>query len=284
MTVNQLKNFNWRKEYRNRRYLLWAVGAVFLAIVMVLAVVLPSSGQIFSLQQQYRDDQKTLLALRKKAATLDQVHTLPVYRDAAHINQVMPSKKPVFEMLAGLNEAGSQAQLALTDIELSPGLVATESAQTKPASARGRPAAKKKRTDVDTFTIKLTVRGSLDQINRFLELINQVAPLTNVTQTELNLGGKSVLAKLGIKTDFEADIVLETYFFTQPILSTVDSPLPEVSGQEETVITELNNFIYQSAVQPDQVFGGGLQDLFGVEELQFLESIQTGEATTSPRQ
>ena len=159
-----------------------------------------------------------------------------------------------------------------------------ESAQTKPACTRGRPAAKKKRTDVDTFTIKLTVRGSLDQINRFLELINQVAPLTNVTQTELNLGGKSVLAKLGIKTDFEADIVLETYFFTQPILSTVDSPLPEVSGQEETVITELNNFIYQSAVQPDQVFGGGLQDLFGVEELQFLESIQTGEATTSPRQ
>lgn len=271
--LEKLDKINWRKEVRNRRYLLWAVVCLGMVLLLLWLVVVAQATQAFSLQTQISESEEMLTRLRKKSATLDQARSLPIYRYQHKISQVLPSKKPVFELLSSLEAVSGRANVEITEIKLAPGLVATQSAEARPSkSKKSKKMPVQNKSGVDEFKVELTISGSFKAINRFFSLINEIAPLTSVTQTEINMRG-GLLSRLNSDEKFTATVELETYFFTREIKATVDTPLPEMTGQEEGVLVQLDSFTLPGLTQPSAVIGGGLEDLFGVDTLKMLKDI-----------
>jgi len=261
----ELKDINLQNLIRSRRFLVVAIVAGVLTLILLLIVIVPQFQGAFKSRKENIAAQKKLAQLRKKTVALDAVRSLPVYQQQELINKILPSRKAVFELLSALEQMGQRSGVSLSDLELAPGLLATESAQ---AQKNARVSSENVRLGVETVTLRLNVTGGRAQINQFLQSVNQVMPLTSVTKMDLqSAGGDNQLNTSN--SQYKNQIELSTYFFTKSVSATVESELPALGAEEEVVLKSLGNFVQTPYVRPTSIIGGGNLDLFqaqGFEE------------------
>lgn len=270
------------REYFNQRYLFttrrFATLAALLGVsglLLVGLVVVPQIQSIFTLVTELQNANKDSLQLKQK---VDQLANLPqseLLQASSTINNVLPSKKPLLELLSSYNQIAQDAGVQFSDVSLSPGRIATEAAQTGSASTaqagKKRTAAPTRRasTEYDQLDLSLKVSGTLAEINSFLQKVEQIAPMTTVTS--MSLTEKVVRTEDEAPADFyEADFVTTSYFFTQPVSATVRSPIPTLSTEQKEVITEISLFLIPEVTEQTAITGGGLQDLFGLSKEDFF--------------
>jgi Tfp pilus assembly protein PilO len=276
-----LKNINWKTFLTTRRYLVFTGCVVGLTGMMVLGAIFPQVSQSLQLYQESQLEATKLKTLQSKVSALDQIRDLQ-QADRTKVDQILPSEKPLLQLITALNTVASQSQVTLSEIQLNPGKISTQSGTLTGISPGGtagasgsatRPAAvtqmatNRSASGVEKLTVGLTVSGSLEQINQFLENIENVVPITDVTSIQLATAGRSTsvvaTGSANPAAGFQAQLKLSTYFFTQPILATVEAPLPKVGAREQQLLGNLNTFIFPNFQKQQQLQGGGLQDLFG---------------------
>jgi len=277
MTVTVFgKKFNYRYLVHTRRYALIAAGLVVFTLSVVVFLIFPQVNGLVDMYGKLQSTQKTISQLESKSQQLQRLPQSQLFTSGIQIHSVLPSRKPLLELLSAMNEVAGASGVTYSELSLSPGKVASEGATlstTKsPAGGQGsRPTTTARSTTgvsgSEALVVNLKVTGSLANINIFLRDIERVAPLTTVTKL-------SLIERTGTKIDpnaaFEAELQIETYFFTQAVATTLSAPVPQLTVDQQLLMNEITSYRYPVILSQDAIRGGGLQDLFGVEELQVV--------------
>ncbi len=270
------QKFNYRYLVHTRRYALIAAGLVLFILLVLGFLIFP---QVTSLVDQYsklQSAQKTIAQLESKSQQLQRLPQSQLFTSGIQINSVLPSRKPLLELLSAMNEVAGASGVSYSELSLSPGKVASEgatlTAAKSPAGAKSSKPVTTARSNSgvsgsEALAVNLKVTGSLANINIFLRDIERVAPLTTVTKL-------SLIERTGTKIDpneaFEADLEIETYFFTQVVSATLAAPVPTLTVNQQLLMNEITSYRYPVILSQDMIRGGGLKDLFGIEQLEVI--------------
>lgn len=260
---DQLKNFNYRSLLSTRRFLSLAIVVVVISVLIVVFGILPQFQNIFEVQRQVTTEARAVEALERKVAELDALPSSLIFAQADRLNEALPSHKPLLELLTSLQAVSAQAQVNVSEVDLAPGSLATESAQpATAATSRGRTTTGTAASSgaYDTLDVNLTINGSTEQINQFMSLIEQVTPITSVTSVSLQRQSRPNQPGLF----FSAELRVTSYYFTQTIRAATDAPLPPIGPEEEAIVNDIAEFVTTPIPPQADVTGGGLEDLFGV--------------------
>jgi hypothetical protein len=258
-----------------RRFLTLSVAIGLVACLVVILGIIPQIQAMLEVQNQTAVESRKLAALEQKARQLEQILTPELLGQIDTVNVLLPSRKPLLELLASLNQVSNQTQVSVTGIELSPGSIATDSSTPAGSAA---PSSKQNRgkssSASNSLTVKLLVEGQLSQLNQFFNSMESTAPLVTITSLSLSPQNKIALSSdvvPGLFEDpgsqrYEAALEISAAYFTQSIAAAIDSALPTLSQSQQEIIQELASFTVKPLQDQPTIQGGGLQDLFGVEQ------------------
>lgn len=260
------KKFNSRIFLRTRRYILLAGVLVLALLGIIFFAIIPQTQEIFSLRDDIQKEKPRYEQLVKKFRQLDAVEITSEFQQKELIEATLPSKKPLLELLEGLNTAALASGIVVEEFNLSPGVIATESAvPTPPPVKKGRKA--RNQVAVQGMEVNFTIAGSFEQIQRFTEVVEQIAPFTTITSLELSNPKQRPSSDGGQL--FTAEIVTETSYYTASITTNIDAPLPVLSEQDKLVLSKLEPFVESNLPKQDSIQEGGAEDLFKIEGLRF---------------
>lgn len=257
-----------RYLFDSRRYLMMSIGAAVVTVLLLVIGIIPQVQTIFELQGKTVSQQGKVEKLEVKVTQLEEILSPEVIAQIEKVDLLLPSKKPLLELLTSLNQVAGQSQVTFTGIELSPGSIASDST----AVAGDRPSRGSVGTggsaDADTLEIELKVQGSLDQLNQFFALVEKTAPVSTIMSLSLSpqsQGGVFSDQAVEIVGDiYEAEVKVATAYFTKPVSAAVDAPLPALSQTQQQFLAEIAQFTVTELAPQQDILGGGLNDLFGV--------------------
>lgn len=254
-----LKNFNLQRFVFVRRYLMMGLGMLLVGLLLVVFAIAPQIQRSTELNFLTKKDAELLRQLQQKVRELNEVEDLQAYANSQKVELALPSEKPLLQLLSSMSYVAQDSKVTLSDIQTNPGRIASAST-TVVAPPPGTPALDLQQTGLGalpTLNLELNVRGQIDNIYDFLDKIERVTPITQVTGLKLS--------RVAPNQDlYVCKLTLSTYYFTQPIYVTIDAPLPEVGSAEQNFLNQLDTFIFPDFQRQQQIQGGGSSDLFGV--------------------
>ena len=275
--LNKLNDLNLTVLMRSRQHLMTAI-ALGVTAVLLFGLSFGQVSDMLATREKLASEQKKIDQLNVKAQNLEQLKTSPEFAQADRINEVLPSRKPLLELLNNLNNVANETRVAITEFEISPGEIASDSANVSAAEA----AKNSRRTaDYDKLDLELTIVGDLGQVRQFMDLIERVSPITTITQLTID---RKVQSTLGLgENATRADLALSTYYYTRSIASTVSSPLPDISSRQQEIFQEILSFSPAEIETQTTIISGNSSDLFGIPGLTVtsLEETLNEEATSS---
>ena len=248
MTTGLPKTINWRLFVYTRRNLLVSLAILFAAILVIAFAIWPQITSITETRAKLAKEQKELQKVTIKLRELDTIKVSEEFNQTDKVNQVLPSRKPLLEFLSGLNTIAGITQVAVSDLKVNPGQIATDSSQLKTATRKTGQA------NYDFLDLKLAVSGQLHDIQRFLSLIEQISPITTITQIDLNRDKKSGASGVILT---KAELTLRVHYFTQQITTSLTTTLPQITSREKNIFKTIQDFTIPVAENPTKVTGGG---------------------------
>lgn len=248
MTTGIPKTINWRLFVYTRKNLLVAGAVIIAAILVVVFAIWPQITSIADTRTKLAKEQKELQKVTIKLRELDTIKVSEEFNQTDKVNQVLPSRKPLLEFLSGLNTIAGSTQVAVSDLKVNPGQIATDSSQLRTTARKAGQAS------YDFLDLKLAVSGQLGDIQRFLSLIEQISPITTITQIDLNRDKKSGDGNVILT---KAELTLRVHYFTQQITTSLTATLPQITTREKTIFKTIQEFTIPVAENPTKVTGGG---------------------------
>jgi Tfp pilus assembly protein PilO len=274
--MKQENDVNLQLFLKNRKFLVLTVILVWLSFGLGFFVIKPQIASIFKSKSELDKNRTQLKKLQQKLVELKQIRLSEEFKKKDKVDEVLPSHKPLLELLANLNQAAKKTSIIFTNFEISPGKVASPGAKVKRAAET--------RKGYNALELELSIRGKEEDVDQFLELVEKIAPLTTITELSINrkdydLTEDEVEMEVATKatgnnlTVSSADMVMSTYYYTRTVTTTLSKKLPSV-GEEEIKIFETIQKFRPSNFEPQtKLEKSELEDIFGVEGL--VESSQT---------
>lgn len=250
MKVDKL---NIRILMSTRQYMLYTVGLGALLLILAFALFIPQSQEAYATFSKIQKERPNTEKLDQKLAALNSIPATAEYAQIEIVEKALPSRKPVLELLTSLSTVSQNTSVVIESFDVSPGLVATDEASLKSAAKSDK--------SYDSLKVNLEISGTFKQVQDFIIQVERVSPFTTVTQMDLS-GELNEAKTADAEQKFKAKLVTETYFFTQSIAVRVESPLPIIAAQEQTVLSALAAFAPINVPIQTEVRGGGSDDLF----------------------
>ncbi len=222
----------------------------------MVAVFIP---RVLSLPQVYDDwqqEKKKLQQLQGKLASLENTLQMADEVSLEITDTILPSKKPLLELLTSLRRVEALAEVKVINLALSPGLLASSSSQLADETKKRRDA-----VGYEVLDLEMSVQGSFDQVQQFMILLEKITPFTTIQTFSLSENRQN--ASESGKT-VSSNITTGTYFFTRSSAGSSSVTLTAMSQKERDVLQQLLTFQKSTLSDQTQVQGGGATDLFGV--------------------
>lgn len=278
------KDQNWRLMLQTRQSFLIAILSIVLSVMLAIFAILPQIQQVFSDREEVQLKQDELTKLQTKVNKLLELKDFVQSDRIQKVDLILPSGKPLLELMAATQYTASVSGVSVFDVLVTPGLLASSSAQQASAAAQldsiqatgtivtptGTPAELNAQglptrlaNGADSLDVSMKVLGTLAQINQFLSGVERQTPFTNITSFKLDAA--TIQSPTPINEPlFEAEITLTTYSYARPISVALDTPVPDIGPTEQAFLDKLEDFSYARIALPTEVLGGGLEDLFKV--------------------
>lgn len=277
--LSTLPDINLNILLATRKHLVSAV-ALALAGVILLILAYTQVPGILATSQRLKVEEKKVADLNQKVLLLDQLKVSPEFNQTDEMDRILPSHKPLLELLNNLNAVGSQTNVSITEFEVSPGEIATDSTKPSDEQAERPKTQSNSGDDYDSLALELTVRGTLEQVQQFMELIERVSPITTITELSLE---RETSSETGQPTGItRAQLALSAYYYTKSITAAISTALPEISESERVVFQTILDFTPSNLEEQTSIISGSSQDLFGISGLNVTaleqaidESIET---------
>jgi hypothetical protein len=256
---------NFKSLVANRRYLLLTGASALIAMLLVFNGIIPQVNSLFDLRREIYAGQEKINILRQKTTDLENIEAREAYDSLELVDQILPSKKPLLELLTSLDVVAGRNNVVFVDLSLSPGKISSESAEflgvAKSSSRRKKTTTKENPDGYDSLVVEAEVFGLFSDVQDFFQDIEAVAPLTTITSLSLNIKSSDIISP---SDEVQAEVVLSTYFFTQSVEASLGSSLPSIGSKEREIIAEIKDYSFPTFNVQQQIEGGGLEDLFGL--------------------
>lgn len=250
--IENVNEVNWKLFWNTRKELVLAVLFFVLSLMILLIGILQQIKPIQADLKELQDKKIELAKFAEKAAQLKQLAADPNFNQSSSIDQVLPSHKPLLEILSNLNSVAYTSEVVIKNFSLSPGEIATDTTKVKKTTNNQR---------YDYLDLDFSVSGQLWRIQEFLSLIEQVTPISTVTSISIN---RNIDEDKNARA--QADLVLRTFFFTQPIKTTITNPLPIIAAADRQIIDNINDLVPNALEQQKEIITGDRGNLFGLQD------------------
>jgi len=262
--------FNFKLIWNTRQELVLAVLLFLFAFMILVSFVL---AQIKPLKETFTELEKTQAEWDKfqtKANELERIAIDSELQKMGEIEEVLPSHKPLLELLSNLNSVALQSQVVINNFSLAPGEIATDSTKIAKTSQGQK---------YDQLELQFAVSGTLVSVQNFMDLIEQVTPISTITSIGLSrqINDDSL-------AETTANLTLKTFYFTQPITTTITEPLPVVSAENTRILEEIKKLIPNNLPTQGEVIKSNRGNLFGLKEISVAEleaQLEAADASAS---
>lgn len=247
----------------NRKQMLISVVLGVVSFGLVFLAIIPQFQEFWTLKSELDKEIPRLTKLKQKLVELENIQFTPEFAQSEIVNNALPSKKPLLELLSSLSSIAAESSVQIKDFDLNPGIIASDTAELQAYYAK-----KLSKDGIDTLDISMNAVGSFENIQVFLINLEKISPFTTINTLSLNSSVRgddfneqelNMLAKLTTKS----------HFFTQTVSAAIEAPLPILSFKEQNVLEELASFSSSDLPEQLEIKGGGLEDLFGVDPINF---------------
>ena len=257
-----------------RKHLLLSILFVWGAVSMLFFAIKPQLETVIEQRETLKKDVTQLEGISRKLNELKQIRLSDQFKQKDKVDEVLPSRKPVLELLTSLHQAMQQANVSVAALKINPGEITDEPSAELIAEggAASKPAAQTTKSKASTkgysqLQMELKVRGDNDSLDEFLTLIERAAPFTSVV--ELSIRDTRIGRGETAQTIAEAEMILQTYYYTQTITTNIDDALPAVGEAELRAFNTIQQFIPSDFRKPTQVTSSNIEDLFGITGFEF---------------
>ena len=194
---------------------------IFLAILFTGLVFLrPNMVKVVQIQQRIAGERNILVQLTGKLSQLEALDESNLISKTEMLLKIVPPEKDVPAILASLKNLSSISNLDLKSVQLDPGDLTTDY----------------------PILVSLKLEGEAEGLKKFLEKIELISPL---------MRPKTITTIYQEGNVSEMSLVLETFFLQFPeTLGEIDSPLPEISSEEEKAYQRVSSFeVYSSEIE-----------------------------------
>jgi|GEM_PF-2050209 len=269
MAIAQTKqDLNLKLLLNSRKNLLMSIVVAWVSVVMVFFAIKPQIENIFVASKKLDLEKKQFQKVTLKINELKQIEISDQFKQKEKVDEVLPSHKPVLELLYNLHQTVQSSQVSIVSMLINPGSIASSSAELDlVASSKNQEAVPTKSRRFDKLEMELVIKGESDQVDQFLETVERIAPFTSVVELNIKESNKNESGELIALS--EAEILLNTYFYTQVISTSVDATLPTVGEKELRAFNTIQQFIPSGYELPTDINNANIEDLFDVPGFKF---------------
>ena len=112
-----------------------------------------------------------------------------------------------------------------------------------------------------------------------MTLIEQVTPISTITSIALS---RQITDDSLAETT--ANLTLKTFYFTQPISTTITEPLPVISAENSLILSEIRKLIPNNLPTQEEVIKSDRGNLFGLQDISVEEleaQLEANQASSS---
>lgn len=281
--LKKTSNPNLKLFIATRKKFLLAIILLWAGLALAYFGIRPQVVKLLDLNKQLGSIKGKLTQLKRKSSDLTQIETSEQFKNKEKVDEVLPSHKPILELLTNLHQAAFSSKVGMQDFSLEPGEIASASAGTTAAfnseldtSKSNQPISSSKK--YDSFEFELTVTGTEENVQKFIDLVEQIVPFTTITDlkiSRLRVGRRGGDEENDDRPQISrASMTLQTYYYTQSITATLTSKLPSIADEEIKAFEKIQQFRPSGFEPQSEIIGADdLEDLFEVEGLEQFEQI-----------
>ncbi|NMA30141.1 MAG: type 4a pilus biogenesis protein PilO [Candidatus Pacebacteria bacterium] len=251
------EEINYKLVWNTRKELVLAILSFALVFVIFTMVVLKQISPIKKVFAELASSNQELNKFQTKVDELENIAFDSEFKKMTEIDEVLPSYKPLLELLNNLNSVAVQSETLIKNFSLSPGEIATDST----ILSRTR-----RQKFYDELVLEFSVSGTLANVQNFMTLIEQVTPISTITNISLS---QQINEDSGVETT--ANLKLKTFYFTQAIAVTLTEPLPPIEDEQLIVLEEIKKLIPNKLPTQEEVIRNDRGNLFGLQGMSVEE-------------
>ena len=214
---------------KNYRKLLFKYHNLVMPMILIISliigwvVLLPKFNQVKKIYTNIQKDRERNTKLQAKVHDLETLNEYELSEKSEILLMALPSLKNPAGMIVLVGELAENNGLLVESLNVSPGEVATESAEI---------------AEVEKLVFKLSLAGEISQFLNFLKITGESLPLIDLQIKSFDISGQS----------FTTEVSLIGYYSGLPkTLGKADSAVPKLSNQEEELLEQLRKFnIYEA--------------------------------------
>lgn len=192
---------------------------LIISLLVFYQFLLPKFNQVKGLYESNGKARKQKEALQAKIQDLKSLNEYELSEKSELLLLALPAGKDVAGKMSLVSKITEESGLVVESLKISPGEVATQSAEKK---------------EVDELVFKLVLNGEINQFIDFLENASELVPLMEISDIKIELTNNSQAT---------INCTLRSYYADLPAsLGKVDSPVPKLTAQEETLLEELRKY------------------------------------------
>lgn len=261
--TNNKKPLNIEMILNNRKQMVISVIFGIVSIGLLFLAIIPQFKEFLSLKSEFDKEVPRLSKLKQKLVELENIQFTPEFAQSEVVNNALPSKKPLLELLSSLSSIAAASSVKIEDFDLNPGIIASDTAELQAYYAK-----ELSKDGIDTLDVSMNAVGSFENIQVFLINLEKISPFTTINTLSLNsrVRGDDFNEQ---ELDMIAKLTTKSHFFTQTVSAAIEAPLPILNSKEQDVLKELASFSSSDLPVQLEIEGGGLKDLFGVDPIDF---------------
>lgn len=251
---------------RRRRYMTVSVISWVVILILSVAVVVPAVQQIVTKMESITEVEAKIAEQQAKVDGLERLNSGEIDQANTVLEGALPREKPVLPLLYSLDRLATSAQVSVSNFQISPGLLGTESGKLDTSSTTNAIS-----PSISALPLKMNVAGGFENLSKFFKSLDDVVPFIQVNSIKFqsqSTDKKAVVASGSAQ--YEADVDLSSLYLKQAISDELKGNVVPLSEADKALLDKLSGAFAQH--QSDSVSqaqmnstGSGRTNLFSIQ-------------------
>jgi len=219
------------------------LAVIAMVTMLTLLIVRPTLIKVITGQQENQKNKKILAQLIDKAEKLSSIDEVEMQKRVKSIEEVLPSEKPVMELINVLEQLSAEKEVIFSGIELKPGTI-EEKAVNNPSKQK-------------SLDISFNIEGKLANVSSFINDLEKTPPLMKIETMDLKfIGGRE-------EKNLQTSLTVKVFYQSAPeTIGAVDQPLAMLTDEERETLKKISSYRIFPKIQATAVVGK--EDLFSL--------------------
>lgn len=210
--------------------------------MLTLLIVRPTLIKVVAGQKENQKNKKILAQLIDKAEKLSSIDEVEMQKRVKSIEEVLPSEKPVMELINMLEQLSAEKDVIFSGIELRPGNIEEKDVKTKQR---------------ESLDISFIIEGKLANVSSFINDLEKTSPLMKIETMDLKFIGERE------EKNLKTTLTVKVFYQSAPeTISAIDQPLAMLTDEELETLKKISSYRSFPKIQPTAVVGK--EDLFSL--------------------